>query len=63
MENAEFIKQCEKRLAEITAAGWECCDTEADKLLMERKKIHAELTERCPEYFACAQGRIRYAVR
>lgn len=59
----ETIEQYEARFAQITEAGWGCTDEEADKLLAERKKLHAELHAFFPEYFEQSAGRIRHAVR
>lgn len=59
----ETIDQYEARFAQITEAGWSCTDAEADSLLAERKKLHAELHALFPEYFKQSTGRIRHAVR
>ena len=59
----ETIAQYEARFAQISEAGWDCTDAQADVLLAERKKLHAELHEFFPEYFKQSEGCIRYAVR
>lgn len=57
------LKEYERRMNEITEAGWDCSDAEADVLLMERKKLHAEMHEFFPEYFKVLPGRVRHKVR
>lgn len=51
MTYEQKVQHYEALLQAITDKGWECTDEEADILLAERKKVHAEMHKEIPEYF------------